>query len=173
MIRRYLSALAAFIRKIDRVYLLFYLLVFFLCLGCLIIGRTLRPYTVVGNSMSPAFKDGTIVSCQKPSEYDLKTGDVIVCRNPESNRRIVKRIIAVPGDTVQIINGVLYRNGKQEETGFPSMEDAGLASEPLTVPHHSYFVLGDNRNESLDSRKFGCVPYRLIEGVVTRILISH
>lgn len=85
------------------------------------------------------------------SQYDR--GDIIVFCNEETNdKNYVKRIIGLPGETVELLSGGVYINGKRIQdfigAGYMSADNYG----PVTVPSNSYFVLGDNRNHSEDSR---------------------
>ena len=85
-----------------------------------------------------------------------KQGDVIVFL-PNGNKKshyYVRRVVAVPGDTVQIKDGALYVNDElyKESTDVASMEDAGIASDAVKLEKDEYFVLGDNRNNSEGSR---------------------
>ena len=85
-----------------------------------------------------------------------KANDIIVFlpNGNEKSHYYVKRVVAVPGDTVLIKDGALYVNDKlfDEEVEVASMEDAGLAAEEITLGADEFFVLGDNRNNSEDSR---------------------
>lgn len=114
--------------------------------------------SVVGQSMAPTLDSGDEILVNRFA-YKVtqpKVDDIIVFlpNGNEKSHYYIKRVVAVPGDTVQIKKGVLYVNGKQVEESkeYDSMEDAGLAEEEITVGEDEYFVLGDNRNNSEDSR---------------------
>lgn len=114
--------------------------------------------SVVGQSMTPTLDSGDQILVNR-FVYKVsqpKTDDIIVFlpNGNEKSHYYVKRVVAVPGDTVQIKKGALYVNGEEVKTGetFESMEDAGLAEDEITVGEDEYFVLGDNRNNSEDSR---------------------
>jgi signal peptidase I len=128
-------------------------------------------YFVNGSSMEPTYTSGQPVFLQKFDLPDcLDDNDVVVIRHETLGRDIVKRIVALPGDTVQITEGILYVNGVPQPTpdGFSLMEDAGNAAAPLTLAPGEYFVLGDNRNHSIDSRfaEVGIIPAASIAGKV-------
>ncbi len=101
-------------------------------------------------------------------------GDVIVFIYPlEPDKDFIKRVIAVGGDTVRIVNKKLYINGKEapdshavyrEETVFPGDVQKRDNFGPVTVPKGNLFVLGDNRDRSLDSRFWGFVPLDDVRG---------
>ncbi|MCI9490889.1 signal peptidase I [Lachnospiraceae bacterium 48-42] len=113
---------------------------------------------VDGSSMETTLSDGDHLLVDKISYrfHEPERFDIIVFPYlHEEKVYYIKRIIALPGETVQVIDGYVYVNGEQLESdiyGAEVMEDAEMASEPLTLGEDEYFVLGDNRNHSSDSR---------------------
>ena len=87
-------------------------------------------------------------------------------------KKLIKRVVGVEGDTIQIVGGVLYRNGIAVRDDFPKIKDAGIASKPLKIAKNKVFCLGDNRNNSTDSREFGEISYGKIDFIVNQILLK-
>ena len=113
----------------TRSYLLFVLLIG--CICYLVSHFVVQLYFVNGSSMEPTYTSGQPVLLQKFGLPDcLDYNDVVVIRHETLGRNIVKRIVALPGDTVQITEGILYVNGVPQPTpdGFSLMEDAGNAA---------------------------------------------
>ena len=100
--------------------------------------------------------------------------DVVICRYPgRGGTNFVKRVVGLPGDTVQLIGGYLYVNGEKYDE--PYIEDqyrTGYLNNfgPYTVPEGCYFVMGDHRNSSNDSRSVGALSRDMIIGHVRTVL---
>ena len=125
----------------------------------------------IGDSMSPALENGDVVLVNR-FIYKVKSpqmGDLIVFKpnGNENSHYYIKRVVAGPGDTVQIKEGFLYVNDELV-TDLPvgKISNAGMAEEPVSVEKDTYFVIGDNPNSSEDSRyaDIGNVNLKDIEG---------
>lgn len=125
--------------------------------------------SVEGNSMEATLNNGDQLVVEKVSYYfhDPKRFDIVVF-NYDHGISFIKRVIGLPGETVQIKDGEVYINGVllHEELDVAIMEDPGLAAEEIHLGEDEYFVLGDNRNHSNDSRKgeIGMVKKSQIQG---------
>jgi signal peptidase I len=119
--------------------------------------------TLDGNAMQPAFPKGTRLLLEKRDTY--RTGDIVSFHDPADNMQRVRRIIATAGQTVYLNNGKVIVNGLELTESYPVVP-AEKDTTPLTVPGGMVYVLGDNRNNSRDSRDFGPVPLANITGTV-------
>lgn len=92
-------------------------------------------------------------------------GDIVILDGPEYKERLIKRLIGLPGDVIDIKNGRLYINGGlQEEPYVKGQTNAAGLAVPYTVPEGHVFVMGDNRERSTDSRQLGPIAFTSIEG---------
>lgn len=92
-------------------------------------------------------------------------GDIVIISGPESSKRLIKRLVALPGDVVDIRDGHLYVNGEmQAEPHAKGATNALGLKVPYTVPEGKVFVLGDNREHSQDSRQLGPIDMSSLEG---------
>jgi len=127
-----------------------------------------QPFYVEGASMEPNFYDKEYLIIDELSYrfHAPARGEVVVFRNPDNNKQYyIKRVIGLPGETVEIINGKVSINGKElNETYIDNLSGQSFAQ--LTVGQDEYFVLGDNRPVSRDSRVFQALPKKLIIGRV-------
>ena len=114
--------------------------------------------STVGDSMSPKLSNGDVVLVNRFA-YNVtspKRGDIIVFKpkGNENSHYYIKRIIGLPGETVEIIEGSVYINGEKLKEDYTATEinDVGIVSEKITLGGDEYFVLGDDRDKSEDSR---------------------
>lgn len=140
-----------------------------LLLALLITTYVAHHTSVEGSSMEPTIEDGSQLVVEQISYYlhEPERFDVIVFPNNQG-ANYIKRIIGLPGETIQIKDGYIYINDKQleEDYGKEIIEDGGLAADKITLKKNEYFVLGDNRNGSIDSRRtdIGAVKREQIKG---------
>lgn len=124
---------------------------------------------IQGDSMLPTYHNMQLVLVDKYSN-EFHYNDVIVFTNEKLKATMIKRIIAIPGDTVQIIDGIVYVNNIPSPflTQDRLISYSGIASSPLHLSSDEYFVLGDNFEESKDSRypEIGCIKSDVILGKV-------
>jgi len=123
-------------------------------------------------SMIPTLNEREAVLVLRIPYYfrEPKRGEIIVFKYPEDpTKEYVKRLIGLPGDKVEIKNGVVYINDKPLEEPYVKNKSSDNYG-PVTVPHDSYFVLGDNRPVSVDSRYWGFVPKKNLVGKAVFLL---
>lgn len=148
-------------------------LIIVISIAWLVVMNTCSRAIVVGNSMDGLFCDGQTVLINKIAYlYEMpKRYDIIYFR-PEginSSRTYIKRIIGLPGETVQIVSGEILINGMplSDDINDDMILSAGLAAEKITLGEDEYFVLGDNRNNSEDSR-FAAVGNISFDSIIGR-----
>lgn len=122
-----------------------------------IIRLFLFPVRVTGVSMSPTYEDGKILTTSIfTNDKNLKRGDVVVFHEGNTDEVMIKRIIGMPGDEIVISNKGIEINGQLYEDSFTNnMKYPELGILYWKLDTGEYFVLGDNRNDSLDSRRYG------------------
>ena len=139
-----------------------------LAISAFIIIFLYQPVKVEGVSMMPGLEDQERIFVNKfvYRWEPIQRGDIIVFRYPrDTSKSYIKRVIGVAGDRVRIVNGQVYVNGEAlDEDYVPSDYADGRSYPELVVPRNSYFVLGDHRTMSSDSREFGPVNDRYIYG---------
>jgi signal peptidase I len=130
------------------------------------------PVRVNGSSMLPTLEDGDIMILNKLSYKfgDIKRFDIVVIRDDDDDEDIIKRVIGLPGERIEYKDNILYVNGKKVNEKFTKNKDSKLNSysieslESENVPKDYYFVVGDNRPNSKDSRMIGFVHKDKIKG---------
>lgn len=130
--------------------------------------------SMIGDSMYPELKNGNIALISKAA-YSMgapKRGDVIAFKlnGNESSHYYIKRIVGLPGETIEVVEGKIVVNGREIKERYETtkLEDLGLLSEPVKLKNNEYFVLGDDRQNSEDSRNadIGAVKRSEIGGKV-------
>lgn len=176
-------------RKKEKKSLPFLLQLALLVVLVLVLRNVMGTVYVKGSSMEPNFYHGDLLFVNKLSTSlgSPDYGDVVICRMEEdfAYENIIKRVTGLPGDEIEIVESEddediyeLYVNGALVEEPFlgEPMMGNGDISYPFEVPEDSYFVMGDNRNASTDSRResVGAIPKEDLQGkVVLRLYPFH
>jgi len=131
-----------------------------------VVPRPLRAYRIPTTSMEPVLRVGDFIMTDRHFDRaELRRGDVVVVWHPTEQKDFIKRVIGLPGETVEMRGEQVLINGKVLED--PWGVYRGSATSPdfgsVLVPPQAYFVLGDNRNNSWDSRAWGCPGVDLIK----------
>ncbi|MFE5318969.1 signal peptidase I [Paenibacillus sp. NPDC056579] len=136
-----------------------------------------KPFIVEGPSMEPTYhaKDRLAVDTTYYQDHSFQRGDIVIVQVNE-NQYYLKRVIALPGETVKVEGDQVYVNGRPLKEPYiqKAVEEAASRGEAYnhrnmnerTVPEKTVFVLGDNRSNSLDSRDLGPIPFEKIVGKV-------
>jgi len=137
------------------------------CAGLSLGGKT---YVMGGQSMEPTLRDGDRVTAS-PVNRELQRGDIVIFSDPlpDANPNIVyiKRVIGLPGETIEVKDGQVYINGAVLVEPYIA-EKPWYSLKTVLIPEDHYFVLGDNRMNSLDSHVYGSIPKDVIQGIVNR-----
>jgi signal peptidase I len=127
-----------------------------------------QPVRIEGDSMAPLLCDHEAIFINRIVYHlePIQRGDVVVFAYPlDGTKSFIKRIVALPGETVEIRQGLVYVNGNCLPEAYVPSQYVDLSDfGPMQVPSDSYFVMGDHRSSSNDSRVFGTVARRLIHG---------
>lgn len=133
-----------------------------------------QPHHVQGASMEPSFHNGNYILTDKLTYLlrDPKRGEIVVFQPPSTNQvEYIKRVVGLPGETVIIEDGIVKVNGHPLEESYlqrgePSLvySETTRGSSKAVLGPHQYFLMGDNRDNSYDSRHFGPVQETRIEG---------
>lgn len=131
-----------------------------------IVGYGIQPVRMVGKSMSPNINDGDKLFLLKQIG-ELRRGDIVAFLLPEDQTKsYIKRIVGLPGETIAVKDGKVHIDGNQIEEPYlsPDYASQDTMPGPVAIPQDNYFVMGDNRNNSSDSRYWGPLPRKLIYG---------
>lgn len=148
----------------------FFIIVVFSIMSYFIVSNfILKTYVVNGNSMNPTLSNSQIVFAKKFS-HTYKQGDIVIIKDPEDSGLSIKRIIAIENQTVMLKNGDVYVNGVILNEPYLIVGTKTFSYkymvETVTCGKNQYYVLGDNRHDSADSRIYGPVPSKNILAIV-------
>jgi len=137
-----------------------------------VVAMLFQTYVYAQSEVRNVSMQNTLVAGQRLIEdkwsyhfHEPRHGDIVIINGPESDLRLIKRVVGLPGDVVDIHNGEVYLNGEKiDEQYVKGQTFAGSVDIPFTVEEGQLFVMGDNREHSMDSREIGPIARSSIEG---------
>lgn len=153
-------------KKVNFKKIILELLPYIVILVVVVLIRTylVTPIMVSGPSMEPTLDGGEVMILNKIS--DINRFDIVVV--DIGTEDIIKRVIAMPGESISCEKGIIYVNGKKQDEKYS--KGITLDFEKVILEDDEYFVMGDNREESLDSRRLGPIKINQIKGTTKLIL---
>jgi len=146
-----------------------YYFLFLIAVNCLLSGCSAKPVVVEGTAMKPSFNNGDRILVVK--EFgELKRGDLITFLFPKDRTKwYFKRVVGLPGETIEIREGKVFINGELLDEPYvdENYDKTKQSFPPRKIEPYNYFVMGDNRDNSSDSRYWGTVEEKLITGKYT------
>jgi len=130
-------------------------------------------FTIVkGSSMRETLLNGDVLLTKRyGKKREIRRFDIVICRYPGRKGRFVKRIIGMPGERIRMEKNIVYINDEELQENFPK-RSCMRCFDDVTVPEGCYFVMGDNRPSSNDSRKVGPIEQRAILARAEYVLFS-
>lgn len=156
-----------------------YIVVFLLAIFVIVYLFFFRPYQMKGVSMEPALSDSAYVATQVfRGDFQVKRGDIVVVKTANSSALFIKRAIGLPGETLKIEGGSVFIYGSKLEEPYLAMDTKTnifadfymQEGQEIVIPDNFYFLLGDNRARSSDSRDWGNLPK---EYILSKVLFCY
>ncbi len=147
-------------------------IVFTLLIYVLIRTLLFENYRVLGHSMDPTLENDQFLVVNKMGYRlsDPERGDIVVFRDPRTDeRKLIKRIVGLPGEVLEIQDGQVLINDRRLDEGYIAT-NGRYSQSSLLIPEDEYFVLGDNRNNSSDSHNWGTMPR---DGIIGKAWVSY
>jgi signal peptidase I len=146
---------------------LFLYLFIFISIFIYIINVNKYKIEVVGDSMSPTYKEGDILYFNKYNKNNLlNKNDIILFNNDTNKNFIIKRVVGIEDDIIEIKNNILYINNIEYNTYISNNKKFFISYKKLIVKKEEVFVIGDNFYNSLDSKILGCISTKDIKGYI-------
>ncbi len=128
-----------------------------ICILCVILSAFIRPVLVTGKSMENTYSDGQILFATDLLRGRIAKNDIVIAKPDNYGRMLIKRVIATGGDTLEIRDHKVYVNNREISENYLKEPMETESMEKITLQENEFFLMGDNRNHSCDSRELGTV----------------